>query len=97
VFENRVRRRIFGPKRKGMAGGWRILHNEELHNLYFSPDIIRETKSRRKRWTGQVARMEEMRNACDILVAKPGGMRPLGRPRSSCDNDIWMDIEDIDW
>jgi hypothetical protein len=57
VFENRVLRRIFGPKRDEMTGGWRRLHNKELHNLYSSPSIIRMIKSRRMRWAGQVARM----------------------------------------
>jgi hypothetical protein len=81
VFENRVLRRIFGPKRDEMTGDWRKLHNEELHNLYFSPNIIRMIKSRKMRWTGQVARMGEKMNACRILVGKPEGRRPLGRPR----------------
>jgi hypothetical protein len=59
VFENRVLRRIFGPKRDEVTGGWRKLHNEELHNLYFSPSIIRMIKSRRKRWAGNVVEMGE--------------------------------------
>jgi hypothetical protein len=62
VFENRVLRRIFGPKRDGVAGGWRKLHNEELHNLYSSRSIIRIMKSRRMRWAGRVARMGKKRN-----------------------------------
>jgi hypothetical protein len=62
VFENRVLRRILGPKRDGVTGGWRKLHNEELHNLYSSPGIIRIIKSRRMRWAGHVARMGEKRN-----------------------------------
>jgi hypothetical protein len=62
VFENRVLRRIFGPKRNGVTGGWRKLHNSELHNLYSSPSIIRIIKSRRMRWAGHVARMGEKRN-----------------------------------
>jgi hypothetical protein len=64
VFENRVLRRIFRPKRDGVTGGWRKLHNEELHNLYTSPSIIRIIKSRRMRWAGHVARMGEKRNVC---------------------------------
>jgi hypothetical protein len=80
-FENRVLRRIFGPKRDLMTGGWRKLHNEELHNLYSSPNIIRMMKSRRMRWAGHVARRGEKRNACRILVGKPEGKRPLGRSR----------------
>jgi hypothetical protein len=81
VFENRVLRRIFGPKRDDVAGDWRKLHNEELHNLYSSPNIIRMTKSRRMRWAGHVARMGETRNAYRNLVGKPKGNTPLGRPR----------------
>jgi hypothetical protein len=81
VFENRVLRRIFGPKRDGVAGDWRKLHNEELDKLYSSPNIIRMIKSRRMRWAGNVARMGETRNAYRILVGKPEGKRPLGRPR----------------
>jgi hypothetical protein len=80
VFENRVLRRIFGPKRDEVTGGWRKLHNEELHNLYSSPTIIRVIKSRRMRWAGHVARMGERRNAYRILVGKPEAKRLLGRP-----------------
>jgi hypothetical protein len=69
MFENRVLRRIFGPKREKRTGGWRKLHNEKLHNLYYSPSIIRMIKSRRMRWAGYVARMEK-RNAYTILVGK---------------------------
>ena len=72
--------RIFGPKRDE-NGEWRRLHNEELHNVYFSPNIIRVIKSRRLRWAGHVARMEESRIAFKILTGKPTGKRPLGRPR----------------
>jgi hypothetical protein len=81
VFENRVMRRIFGPKRDEVTGEWRKLHNEELHNLYSSPDIVRQIKSRRMRWAGHVARMGEERNVYKVLVEKPEGKRPLGRPR----------------
>jgi hypothetical protein len=70
--------RIFRSQRHKITGGWRILHNEELHNLYFSPNIIRLIKSRNKRWTGHVARMGEKMNADRILVGKPEGKRPLG-------------------
>jgi hypothetical protein len=76
VFENRVLRRIFGPKRDEVIGGWRKLHNVELHNLYGSPSIIRIIKSGRMRWGGHVARMGEKRNAYRILVRKPEGKRP---------------------
>jgi hypothetical protein len=81
VFENRVLRRIFGPKRDEIMGDWRKLHNEELHNLYPSPNIIRMIMSRRMRGAGHVARRGEKRNAYRILVGKPEGKRPLGRPR----------------
>jgi hypothetical protein len=84
VFENRVLRRIFGPKRDGVTGGLRKLHNEELHNLYSSPSKIRIIKSRRMRRTGHVARMGEKRNVYRLL--KPEGKRPLGRPKRR-----WMD------
>jgi hypothetical protein len=80
VFESRVLR-IFGPKRDGVTGGWRKLHNEELHNLYSSQSIIRIVKSRRVRWAGHVARMGEKRNVYRLLVGKPERKRPLGRPR----------------
>jgi hypothetical protein len=75
VFENRVLRRIFGPKRDEVTGGWRKLHNEELHNLYSSPSIIRMVMSRRMIWAGHVARMGEKRNGYRILVGKPEGKR----------------------
>jgi hypothetical protein len=75
VFENRVLRRIFGPKRDEVTGEWRKLHNEELHDLYSSPSITRIIKSRRMRWAGHIARMGEKRNACRLLVGKPEGKR----------------------
>jgi hypothetical protein len=81
VFENRVLRRIFGPNRDEVMGEWRKLHNKELHNLYSSPDIIRQVKSRRMRWAGNVARMGEERKVYKVLVEKPEGKRPLRRPR----------------
>jgi hypothetical protein len=81
VFENRVLRRVFGPKRDEVTGEWRKLYNEELHDLYSSLSIIRIIKSRRMRWAGHVARMGEKRNAYRLLVGKPEGKRPLGRPR----------------
>jgi hypothetical protein len=73
VLENRVLRRILGPKRDEVTGGLRKLHNEELHNLYSSSNIIRIIKSRRMRWAGHVARMAEKRNAYRILVGRPEG------------------------
>jgi hypothetical protein len=81
VFGNEVRRRIFGPKRDEVTGEWRKLHNEELRILYSSPNIIRQIKSRRKRWAEHVARMGEERNVYRVLMGKPEGKRPLGRPR----------------
>jgi hypothetical protein len=81
VFENRVFRRIFGPKRDGVTGGCRKLHNEELHNLYTSSSIIRFIKSRSMRGAGHVERMGEKRNVYRLLVGKSEGKRPLGRPR----------------
>jgi hypothetical protein len=81
MFENRVLRRIFGPKRDEVTGEWRKLHNEDLHNLYSSPDIIRQVKSRRMRWTGHVARMGEERKVYKVLMGKPEKNSPLGRPR----------------
>jgi hypothetical protein len=92
VFENRVLRRIFGSKRDGVAGGWRKLYNEELHNLYSSTSIIRMIKSRRMRWAGHVARMGEKRNVYRLFVRKPEGKRPLGRPRRRWIYNIKMDI-----
>jgi hypothetical protein len=82
VFENRVLRRIFQPKRDGVKEGWKKLHNEELHNLCSSPSIIRIIKSRRMRCAGHVTRMGEKRNVYRLLVGKPEGKRPLGRPRT---------------
>jgi hypothetical protein len=81
VFENRVLRRIFGLKRDEVRGGWTKLHDEELHGLYSSPSIIRVIKVRRMGWAGNVARMGEVRGAYNILVGRPEGRRPLGRPR----------------
>jgi hypothetical protein len=94
VFENRVLR-IFGPKRDGVTGEWRKLHNEELHNLYSSPSKIRIIKSRRMRCTGHVARMGEKRNVYRLLVGKPEGKKPLGRPRGRWIDNIKMDLLEI--
>jgi hypothetical protein len=90
MFENRVLRGIFRPKRDEVTGDWRKLHNEELHNLYASPNIIR-----RMRWAGHVARMGEPRNAYRILVGKPEGKRPPGRPRRRWVDNIKMDLREI--
>ena len=81
VFENRVLRRVFGPKRDEVTGEWRKLHNEELSDLYSLPNIVRGVKSRRMRWAGHVARMGEGRGVHRVLVGKPEGKKPLGRPR----------------
>jgi hypothetical protein len=95
VFENRVLRRIFGTKRDEVTGEWRKLHNEGLHNLYSSTDIIRQVKSRRMRWAEHVARMGEERKVYKVLVGKPEGKRPLGIPRRSCEDGIRMDLREI--
>ena len=94
VFENRILRQIFGPKRDE-NGEWRGLHNEEIHSLYRSPNIVRMIKSRRLRWTGHVARMEEDRSAFEMLTGKPTGKRPFGRPRRRWEGNIRMDLEEI--
>jgi hypothetical protein len=97
VFENRVLRRIFGMKRDVVAGDWRKLHNEELHNLYFLQNIIRIIKSRRMRWARYVARMGETRNAYSILVEKPEGKKPLRRSRCRWVDNNKMDLRNIGW
>jgi hypothetical protein len=97
VFENRVLRRIFGPKRDEVTGEWRKLHSEELHNLYSSPNIIRQMKSRRMSWAGHVARMGEERNVYRVLMGKPEGKRPLERPRRRWEDRIRMDLREIGW
>jgi len=81
MFENMVLRRIFGPRRDEVTGEWRRLHNEELNGLYSSPNVVRVIKLRKMRWTEHVARMGEERGVCRVLVGKPEGRRPLGRPR----------------
>ena len=81
MFEEKVLRKKFGAKRDEITGEWRKLPNAELHALYSSPNIIRSLKSRRLSWAGHVARMEQSRNAYRVLVGKPEGKRPLGRPR----------------
>jgi hypothetical protein len=95
VFENRVLRRIFGPKRDEVTGEWRRLHNEELNNLYSSPNIIQVIKSRRMRWAGHVACMGEGRGAYRILVGRTEGRRPLGRPRHRWEINIKMDLQEV--
>jgi hypothetical protein len=94
VFENRVLRRIFGPKREE-DGSWRKLHNDELHSLYSSPNIVRVIKSRSLRWTGHVARMGEGRGVYRVLVGRPESKRPLGRPGRRWENNINLDLREI--
>jgi hypothetical protein len=95
VFENRVLRRIFGPKREEDVS-WRKLHNDELHNLYSSPNIGRTIKSRRMRWAGHVARIGDRRGVYRVLVGKPEGKRPLGRPRCRWEDNIKMDLREME-
>jgi hypothetical protein len=97
VFENRVLRGIFGPKRDEVTGEWRKLHSGELHNLYSSPDICRKIKSRRMRWVGHVACMGEGRRIYRFLVRMPEGLTPLGRPRHRWEHGIKMDLREFGW
>jgi len=102
VFENMVLRRIFGPRRDEVTGEWRRLHNEELSDLYSSTNIVWVIKSRRMRWAGHVVRMGEERGAYRVLVGKPEGKSPLGRPRRRWVDNIRMDLQEvgygsIDW
>jgi len=111
VFENRVLRKVFGPKRDEVTGEWRKLHNEELNDMYSLPNIVRVVKSRRMGWAGHVASMGEDRGVHRVLVGKPEGKRPLGRPRLRWEDNIkmnlqedgggredWMELaQDMDW
>jgi hypothetical protein len=92
-----VLRRIFGPKRDKVTGEWRRLHNGGLHNLYSSPDIVRQIKSSRMRWAGHVACMGEGRNVYRVLMGKPEGKKPLERSRCRWEDGIKMDLREIDW
>jgi hypothetical protein len=94
VFENRVLRKIFGPKREEDVS-WRKLHNDELHSLYSSRNIVRLIKSRRMRWARHVARMEDGRGVYSVLVGRPEGKRPLERPRRRWEDNIKMDLREI--
>jgi len=95
VFENMVLRRIFGPRRDEVTGEWRRLHNEELSDLYSSPNIVRVIKSRRMRWAAHVARIGEETRVYRALVGKPEGNRPLGRPRIRWLDNIRMDLQEV--
>jgi len=95
VLENRVLRRIFGPKRNAVTGEWRKIHNKEFHDLYFSFKIFWVIKSRRMRWAGHVARMGKRRGVNRVLVGKPEGKRPLGRPRRRWEDNIKMDLQEV--
>jgi hypothetical protein len=97
LFENRVLRRIFGPKREKVVGGWRRLHNEELHNLYTSPNIVNTITSRSMRWAGHVACTGKMKNTYKILAGKPERKRPLGRPQRRWEDNIRMDVRETGW
>jgi hypothetical protein len=95
VFENRVLRTVFGPKGDEVTGEWRKLQNGELHNLYPSPDIIRQIISRRMRWAGHMARMGEGRKVYSVLVGKPEGKKPLESPRRRLEDGVRMDLREI--
>jgi hypothetical protein len=93
VFENRVLRRIFGPKREE-DGSWIKLHNDELHSVYSSPNIVRMIESRKMRWAGHVARMEEGRGVYMALVGRSERETPLGRPRRRWKHNMKMDLRE---
>ena len=95
VFENRVLRKVFGPKRDEVTGEWRKLHNEELNDLYSLPNIVRVVKSRRMRWAGHVARLGEDSGVHRVLVGRPEGKKPLGRPRRRWEDNIKMDLQEV--
>ena len=95
MFENRVLRRVFGPKRDEVTGEWRKLHNEELSDLYSLPNIVRVVKSRRKKRAGHVARVVDGREVHRVLVGKSEGKRTLGRPRRRWEDNIRMDLQEV--
>ena len=95
VFENMVLRRVFGPKRDEVTGEFRKLHNEELSDLYPLPNIVRVVKSRRMRWAGHVAHIGEGRDVHRVLVGKPEGKRPLGRPTRRWEDNTKMDLQEV--
>jgi hypothetical protein len=92
-----VLRRVFGPERDEVTVEWRKLHNEELNDQYSLPNIVRVVKSRKMRWVGHVPRTGEERGVHRVLVGKPGGKRPLGRPRHRWDDNIKMDLQEVGW
>jgi hypothetical protein len=95
VFQNKVLRRIFRPKRE-VDGSWRKLHNDELHSLYSSSSIVRVIKARRLRWGGHVARMGEGRGVYRVLVGGPEGKRPLGRPGHRWEDNVKLDLREVE-
>jgi hypothetical protein len=95
VCENMVLRIIFGPRRDEVTGEWRKMHNKERNDFYSSPNIVRVIKSKRMRWAGYVARMGKERGVYRVLVGKPEGMRPLGRPRRRWVDNIRMDLQEV--
>jgi len=95
VFENRVLKRVFGPKRVEVRGEWRKLHKEGLNDLYSLPNIVRVNKSRKMRLAGHVARMGERKCVYRVLVGKPEGKRPPGRPRHRGEDNIKMDFQEV--
>jgi len=95
VFENMVLRRIFGPRRDEVTEEWRRLHNEELNDLYPSPNTVRVINSRRMRWAGHVACMGEERGVYRVWLGKPEGKRPLGRPRRRWVDNIRMGLQEV--
>ena len=102
MFENRVLRRIFGPKRDEVTGEWRKLHYEDLNDLHPSPNFIQMIKSIRMRWAGHVACVEYRRGAYIVLVGKPEGKSSLGRPRHRWEEYIKLDLQEwgfggMDW
>jgi hypothetical protein len=96
IFEKRVLRRIFGPNGEEVTGGWRKLHNEELHNLQSSANIIRIITPRRIRWIGHIASRGEI-ISLKVLVGKPKGRRPLGKPTYKYEDNIKMNLKEIGW
>jgi hypothetical protein len=97
VIENRMLRRIFGPKRDEVTGEWRKLHSEELNDLYSSRNIFRANKSRRTRWAGHVSRRGERRVLYMVWMRKPEGKDPLGRPRQRWEDNIKVDLQEVGW